>query len=133
MHGYLLAIGFWLVALMVTPLLLGHGGWLALTPFAWTFGASAALVLKSKLLYVVLGLVFLGPRWPLLRRPQRVLEQSWAYGSQHSPMPTRIRHPSGHTAVRSRGTPERRSHEHTRLLAACLYVEIRIVLQRQIA
>ncbi len=74
-HGYLLAIGFWLGALMLTPLLLGHGAWLALTPFAWTFGASAGIILKSKLLYAGLGLLLLGPQWPLLRRPERVLEQ----------------------------------------------------------
>ena len=75
-HGYIPSIAFWMGALMVAPLLPRQDLWLTLNPFAWTFGASAAVVLQSKLLYTALGVLLLLPQWPLLRWPERLIRQT---------------------------------------------------------
>lgn len=75
-HGYIPSIAFWMGALMVSPLLPRQDLWLTLNTFAWTFGAGAAVVLHSKLLYAALGLALLLPQWPLLRWPERLVAQA---------------------------------------------------------
>lgn len=75
-YGYIPSIAFWMGALMVAPLLPRQDLWLTLNPFAWTFGASAAVVVQSKLLYMALGVLLLLPQWPLLRWPERLIRQT---------------------------------------------------------
>ena len=75
-HGYIPPIAFWMGVLMIAPLVPRQEPWLTLTPFAWTFGANAAVVLQSKLLYAALGVLLLLPQWPLLRWPERLMRQT---------------------------------------------------------
>jgi len=73
-HGYLLIVAVWIGVLVSVTLLPRSDPWLTLNPFGWTYGFGPELVARSKVLYVVAGLVLLLPQW-LLLRPERLSRQ----------------------------------------------------------
>ncbi len=73
-HGYLLIVAVWIGVLVSVTLLPRSDPWLTLNPFGWTYGFGPELVARSKVLFVVAGLVLLLPQG-LLLRPERLARQ----------------------------------------------------------